>query len=291
MSKKVKTLIIIAVCLIFIGAALAGIGALNGGRFLGGLYIDQSGLHYSGGKTGETVPFSYENLDAPSFDSIKIAMMDANVTFVKSDKYGVKVELENAIYTPKIEIRNDELSIKMPGSNGWRLDFDWLGGNSDLYGGEVTVYLPSNTLDDVRIDLLSGSLDIDGYEFDELVINAVSMDYSISGITANSFESSTVSGSADVSFERAGRIKAANVSGDLLFSGKVSGNITANTVSGRIALNLKGSENDFHVMFSSVSGELRIGGSSYRSDSKIGGGSQAIDLSTVSGNADIEFGE
>ncbi len=203
MSKTVKSFLIIAVVLIVAGSLLAGFGLLNGA-------LDRDNYNFDDADYEQmTYSFDVDDVQMLLVDNVS---HDINI-FVSTGIDQVKIECYDSNYAEyhvtlsesgKLSIIYDDTDD----SNRW-FDFDWF---SDTIGyPEVTVYLPYDILQALKIDTVSGDVRVIGAD------------------CAGVVDIETVSGNINMQ------------------SNKIDGEMTLSTVSGKVSLEDTESKNDISV--------------------------------------------
>lgn len=137
----------------------------------------------------------------------------------------------------------------------------------------LTVMLPNDlSLDDMRINAVSASVELEALQADKLRINTVSGQVDAECKRVNEMEANTVSGTLFLAFVRAPE------------------KITAGSVSGDVNIALP-EDSGFRAELDSVSGDVKSGLSMERKDKDLyvyGDESCRIDVNTVSGDLSID---
>lgn len=180
----------------------------------------------------------YIDIDMPSDSQISIEPWDGD---------SVQVYLSGEIPdNAKVDTRQNgkKLSISLD-DNFWNFGFQ------NTFS--VVIFMP-NDLDRLKLDLVSGSVDVK-VNVRDLEIDTVSSELFITSVSKR-MEIDTVSGSAYISDSQAERIKFDTVSGDFSFSGIIEREIDVDGVSGDVDVSLSRSSGVTTVSFDTVSGTL-----------------------------------
>ncbi|MDR1664149.1 MAG: DUF4097 domain-containing protein [Clostridiales bacterium] len=229
-----------------------------------------------------------ENLD--EFESVEIDVVSMDVTVEPADYYGIDIRYPN---NRKVEwsVRGGTLKVEDK-TNSLRVNlFSWnqLGGGEESY---VTVYCPSDALDNIHIDTVSGEVSVNGFTgMDSFEIETVSGDISAEDCEAQEIECESTSGEVSVYGSRSEYFSVASVSGDIWIDDCYGEDIKLDTVSGEITGIFDASAEDYAIRFSSVSGSMQINGERVKKNFQKDGGDYELRAGTVSGDLDITFTE
>lgn len=268
----------------------------------------------------EETSYSY---DLASVSSLTVSELDADVIIVGTDEDKIKItcyENKKDAYTIELQA-NGNLNIQRSLYKHW---YEYISFNISNQKRTLTVAVPKNFAGEVEAATMSGNLDLT--DFDGLA--AVSTSTASGQITlknvmvTNHISASTLSGDFDLDNLRAGKdleigtssgeIQLSNgkiagnmsisslsgnidlgdtsVSGDSSFensSGKVNfnklsaNNVSISTLSGNVIGSILGDPANYTITADSLSGKIEIPNS--------GNGKNIFDISTGSGNIDIEF--
>ncbi len=296
MSKTVKTFLIIAVVLIVAGSLLAGFGLLNGALDRDNYNFDDAGYEQM------TYSFDANNVQTLLIDNVS---HDINV-FASNETDQVKIECYDSDYavyhvtlsdSGKLSIIYDETER----ASKW-FDFDWY--SEAIEDLEVTVYLPYDILETLKIDTVSGDVRVIGADCKgdvnigtvsgniNMQSNKISGEITLSTVSGvvsledteskDDITVSTVSGNVNFTLiDNTGDISIGTTSGDVRLI-DVSGNdFKINTVSGSCKGNIIGDVKDYTIDADSLSGNVNVP----RSEN----GSKNLDIETTSGNIDIDI--
>ena len=86
MNKAAKIIVIIALCLIGVGAVISAAGFFSGARY--GFYLDADGFHLA--ETSEEISEKAQKVEVDAFTSMDIKVDFGEVKWVASDHYGLE---------------------------------------------------------------------------------------------------------------------------------------------------------------------------------------------------------
>jgi hypothetical protein len=266
-KKLWKRAWLIALALIVLGAAIAGLGLSLGGT--GTIYYDADGLHAERASDAET----RDSYELQAFTSLDATLYDFNFTLVPSDRYAIEiVAREN--HEPSVAVANGKLTILTE-----RTGFTMF---ALFYGGapSITVYFPADTpLDAVRISGVSGALTLG----DAARASALGR-LSVSSVSGAVRVVNAATEGADVS----------TTSGGVALSGEFGGVTRAESVSGNVTLRLTAANEPPSYELTTVSGAIRVNGArqgdTRRAASEYVSETRFQRVKTTSGNIDVYYG-
>ena len=157
MKSKTKAWLIIAVCFIFGGILLAGMGAAMGGTFRYSFFFENGHLNFTKGSD----KYVTETKTVSDFEKLVVSADTVDVNIVRDgDKYSVTYYVPEK-YIPKIS-GDKTLNIEVPSANG--LFFNFL--NFDNENPYITINIPSD--DEFKFDITAstGDIHIDGLKYE-----------------------------------------------------------------------------------------------------------------------------
>lgn len=189
MKSFTKTILIIAVSLIGVGAILATVGSVFA---FNPAYSDNSGYEAE-------LLLSEKNIE--EFTSVKIETSTGNVEFVDSDEYGV--EIYSSLQEPTFNWSNNngQLNIELTQEQQYRVwvNFDIIS-DWDSSQDKITIYLPKEKmLSNVDIETSSGIIVLEDLDMAELEIKASSGSVTVDTVNADDVDINTSSGEIEIS--------------------------------------------------------------------------------------------
>jgi DUF4097 and DUF4098 domain-containing protein YvlB len=255
--------------------------------------------------------------------SLSVSDLDTDVLIVGTDEDNITItcsENKKDAYTIQLQA-NGELNIKRSFYKHW---YEYIGFNINHKKRTLTVAVPRSFSGEVTVDTMSGDLDLNNFDdLDAVNISTASGQITIKNVTTNhNVEASTMSGDFELDTLHTGEeVTLETSSGEIqLSNGEIAENMTVSSLSGNIDLSDTRVSGD--SSFDSSSGEVRLnyfdaknisittlsgdveglilgdpGNYTITADSLSGtinippsaNGKNAFDLSTSSGNIDIEF--
>jgi DUF4097 and DUF4098 domain-containing protein YvlB len=311
MESNKKIIMLVAGGLIIIGLVIA---------LLALVLVGFNWNSFNANLPDEQKSYSY---DLASVSSLTVSELDADVIIVGTDQDKINIacyENKKDAYTIQQQA-NGNLSIKRSLYKHW---YEYIGFNFPNQKRTLTVSVPRKFTGEVDASTMSGNLDLTGFEsLNGVSTNTASGQITLKNlITTNHIKASTMSGNLNLANLRAGKdMELGTSSGEIEFSnGKIAGNLSISSLSGNIELadtsingdgsfkNSSGKVNfnrlaANNVSISTLSGDVRgsiLGDpANYRinADSlsgridipNSGNGKNAFDISTSSGNIDVEF--
>ncbi|WKY44411.1 DUF4097 family beta strand repeat-containing protein [Eubacteriaceae bacterium ES2] len=261
--------------------------------------------------------------DLAGVSSLSVSELDAEVLIVGSDEDNIKITCsENKKDAYGIQLHaNGELDINRSFYKHW---YEYIGFNISNKKRTLTVSVPRSFSGEVDVNTMSGDLDLNNFDgINALNISTSSGQITITNVTANDYiKASTMSGDFALDTLHTGNeIELETSSGEIQVSnGEIAGNMTVSSLSGNI--DLSDTQINGDSSFNSSSGEVRLnlfsaknisvttlsgdvegrilgdpGNYTITADSLSGtinipqsaNGKNTFDMSTSSGNIDIEF--
>lgn len=202
-----------------------------------------------------------------SFTNIEVSEISDEVIIKPSENGEVKVEYyDYDELEHDVEVSGDTLKVIVKdihdGDPWWTriqfgFDLERIINNAD-YDTQTVIYLPEDSYGSLKINTVSGEVDVpEKYAFNDVMIYTTS-GYITSDCTATgNVDVGTVSGEITFSSVNADKFKASSTSGSVKLSGsKVSGAVNIDTVSGDITFNDVTSGS---VKIDTTSGEITLG--------------------------------
>jgi len=184
----------------------------------------------------------------------------------------------------------------------------------NVWRTELDIYIPEDSLEVLKIDVVSSDIKVSGLKVDEFEYNGVSGDLKGESVFAEDIKFNTTSGdvslksytgdadirvvSGDLVLEDGSlndNIKLVTISGDVYIEQEVPSNMDIKTTSGDVGINIS-EDAGFYLKASTVSGEIdnrfpiKITSSGRRSlEGKVGSGEKEIVVSTISGDIKVDY--
>ena len=260
--------------------------------------------------------------DLASVSSLTVSELDTDIIIVGSDDDKIKItcyENKKDAYTIQQQA-NGNLNIKRSLSKHW---YEYIGFNISNQKRALTVTVPRKFTGEVEASTMSGNLNLTGFEsLNAVRTSTASGQITLKNLITNHIKASTMSGNFDLANLHSGKdMSLETSSGEIQFNnGKIDGNLSISSLSGNIDLvdtSIKG-DGSFknssgrvtftrlaanNVSISTLSGDVqgsilgdpanyRITADSLSGNIDIpdsGNGKNAFDISTSSGNIEIQF--
>ncbi len=294
MNRVVRTILIIAVCLIPVGVVAMLVGFSFGGR-TGWRYDFSSRKALT---RGEAVS---ETVELKDFDSLKIDVTSADVIIESGDSY----RLEYKVYKgeePVITEGNGSLTVKQPTTNGFMVNFGYDAGDN-IYkitvpgnSKEISLDIKSSsgeiTIDSVnssgKIEASSGDIRLNDIEGAELKVKTSSGEIICNKLTVPDAGFTASSGIVDIMEMSAEDISCHTSSGDIRIKGSTAASVDCEASSGEVTIELKGNEDDYSYDLDASSGDIRVNGQKFDDDyKKDSSGDRMISVKTSSGDIKV----
>lgn len=170
-----------------------------------------------------------------SFNKIDIDIVTADLTFKPSEDDKTKVvsvEKEKIHHTAKVS--NDTLLIREQDER--KFYEKWFGFVSRM---KVTVYLPENTYEELKIDITTGNTLVeDTFNFDKLNIKSTTGDLKLQNVTGKSADIKITTGNVTLNnYKLENSLNCDTTSGDYTFNDVKCEKVTLHTTSGKYILN------------------------------------------------------
>ncbi|MBC3900237.1 DUF4097 family beta strand repeat protein [Acetobacterium malicum] len=268
----------------------------------------------------EETSYSY---DLASVSSLTVSELDADVLIVGTDEDKIKItcfENKKDAYTIQLQA-NGNLNIKRSLYKHW---YEYIGFNISNQKRTLTVSVPKNFAGEMEAATMSGNLDLTNFDgLAAINTSTASGQITLKNVTTNNhLNASTLSGNFDLDNLRTDKdIEIGTSSGEIQFNdGKIAGNMSISSLSSNIDLvdtsingdvsigNSSGNVNlnklaANNLSITTLSGNVRgsilgdPGNYTITADSlsgtidipRSGNGKNTFDISTSSGNIDIEF--
>jgi len=279
----------IALALILLGSIMFGNGWISGSR--GGSFLIEDGrLRVIPNRPDEIESRFVEIPDGDRFADIRINATSATIAVVPAS-LGMSPGVRFTNLDANIEYLGNQLIIDTRGHE-WRRGFQILDFGLFSLPREITVYLPANLVDSVRIASTSGSVRMDGVSATVLEVRSTSgsVDGRNMSFTNGTLEST--SGSININDVSWNNINVQTTSGRIRIAGADirEGSTRLQVTSGNISLGVSGRRSDFTYSFTSVSGSVRVNGERLRGRTGTGGGGEhPITMNVTSGNIRLDF--
>lgn len=268
----------------------------------------------------EETSYSY---DLASVSSLTVSELDADVIIVGTDEDKIKITCyENKKDAYAIQLQaNGNLNIKRSLYKHW---YEYIGFNLNNQKRTLTVAIPRKFSGEIDASTMSGNLDLTNFDgLNTVNASTASGQITLKNVTANNhINASTMSGNFDLDNLRAGKdMEIGTSSGEIEFNdGKITGNLAVSSLSGNIDLGDTSVSGDSsfenssgavslnklsanNISITTLSGNVRgsilgdPGNYTITADSlsgtidipRSGNGKNTFDISTSSGNIDIEF--
>ncbi len=268
----------------------------------------------------EEMSYSY---DLASVSGLTVSELDADVIIVGTDEDKIKItcyENKKDAYTIQLQA-NGNLNIKRSLYKHW---YEYIGFNISNQKRTLTVAVPKKFAGEVEAATMSGNLDLTNFDGLAAVSSSTaSGQITLENITANNhINASTLSGNLDLNNLRAGKdmelgtssgeiqftngkiagnmsitslsssidlvdtningdVSIGNGSGNVNFNNLAANNLSITTLSGNVIGSILGDPANYTITADSLSGKIEIPNS--------GNGKNTFDISTGSGNIEIEF--
>ncbi len=170
-----------------------------------------------------------------SFNKIDVDIVTADLTFKPSEDDKTKVvsvEKEKIHHTAKVS--NDTLVIREQDER--KFYEKWFGFMSRM---KVTVYLPENTYEELKIDITTGNTLVeDAFNFDKLNIKSTTGDLKLQNVTGKSADIKITTGNVILNnYKLENSLNCDTTSGDYTFNDVKCEKVTLHTTSGKYILN------------------------------------------------------
>lgn len=256
-----------------------------------------------------------KTFDAEDINKITMDITSTDINIMPSDDGNIRVHFYGEVSTnrdrdiPSLVAyeSGDELRIEIIrpktvfiGINIWRTKLD--------------VYIPEDSLELLKIDVVSSDIDLSGLKVDEFEYDGVSGDLKGESVFAENIKFNTTSGdvsldgytgdlnihvtSGDLAIKDGSLnddIELVTISGDIYIEQVDPSDMSINTTSGDVEINIS-EGSGFYLNASTVSGEIDnrfpidITSSGRRNlEGKVGGGEKEIVVSTISGDIKVEY--
>jgi DUF4097 and DUF4098 domain-containing protein YvlB len=263
------------------------------------------------------------NFDLASVSSLTVSDLDADVLIVGTDEDSIKItcyENKKDAYTIKLQA-NGDLNIKRSLYKHW---YEYIGFNISNQKRTLTVAIPRKFSGEIDAATMSGNLDLTNFDgLNTVNASTASGQITLKNVTTNNhINASTMSGNFDLDNLHAGKdMDLGTSSGEITFhDGKIAGNLAVSSLSGNIDLGDTSVSGDSsfenssgavslnklsanNISIATLSGDVRgsvlgdPGNYTITADSlsgtidipPSGNGKNTFDISTSSGNIDIEF--
>ena len=198
-----------------------------------------------------------------SFDSIEISEVSADVILKEAADGQARAEYsDNGNITHEIDVRSHTLIVKAEkGKGSWLGNlFGWMFSINMDRDDQTVLYLPQLSLEDVKINTVSGDVEISEGIYDDISIGTVSGDAFLCGISAGTLHVRTVSGEVTMKdAEVSGDVKISTVSGDVTGNIEGSHSYSVHTISGEKEYP-EGMSGGAEVSVETTSGDVRLKG-------------------------------
>ena len=295
MNRTVKTILIIAACLIPIGIIATFIGLRFGGQAGWSLDLNDGSLSFANDMVTEAV-------DLKDFDSLDLKVSTADVNIVRGDSYKIEYKVRKG-KEPKIKQEGGKLTIEQPPMGFVMFNFGLHEGENTFIiyvpesSGQITLNAKASTgdimLDRIRvsgkIEASTSDILLNDIEGDELEVNISSGD--IDGdkvkIAKTRFEGST----SDISILRlfSDDVYCHASTGDIDINDSAVSNLKADTSTGDVNIQLNGKPDDYSYNIKVSTGDIVVNGEEVeKSIQKDNGSDRKIEISTSTGDVDVE---
>ena len=240
-NYNVRNLVLVLLLVMLTSFALAG---LTGG-------ISLNFGNWSGVGPSETIDIE-RVFDVDVLSEFSVNTVSTDVNIIPVDSTEVKVHLHGTVSQHAVpELLTDQRSSRLT----VRVEPKRNVVGTTIYRLKLDIYVPENYTGSIRVDTVSGSLDINSFNLSSLSFNSVSGRVRADTVTAGETVLRTTSGNARIS-GIPGNMEFRSVSGDLDASyTEFANNISVNTTSGKVNLRLpQGSE--FYLKAETVSGKI-----------------------------------
>lgn len=245
-----------------------------------------------GGSMGEKNIFEEKSYDIAEIENLKLDFKSSNIKLILTDEEQIRV-------VQYVSNKNKNKNILMSQRNGNTLEisenvkkgiylFYWNNVNYDIY-------LPKSYSKNLELIDVSGDVEVDELEMQNIKINLSSGDIKIAkNLKANEIDIVTISGDMNIQNISSEKVKIESTSGDIDI-GKITGDIKLKTISGEILarklsgnINLETTSGDIEINEFMIYGNSTVNSISGDIDIRFSEGSDCvINTKTVSG--DIEF--
>jgi lia operon protein LiaG len=240
-SFNVRNLVLVLLIVMLVSFALAGM--------TGGISLNFD--NWSGVGPSETIDID-KVFAADDLVEITAGTVSTDVNIIPVDSAEVKVHLHGTVSQhamPELvtDQRSGRLTVKVEPKR------NVIG--TTIYRLKLDIYVPENYTGSIRVDTVSGSLNITDFNLKSLTFHSVSGRVRADSMTAGETIFKTTSGNAEIS-GIPGNMEFRSVSGNLDAKySEFANNISINTTSGKVKLTLpQGSE--FYLKAETVSGKI-----------------------------------
>ncbi len=231
-----------------------------------------TGHGWNGDDTGSSSSYGAPKERTLTFDSLEEISLDLvarDVEIVKGNKGSVTLYERYDGEFSEFSVDSGRLRITIANHYG-AADSFW--NTSNRLQGEqakVKIVVPEGRAVRLRIDNISGDIDLTDCAFDETSLDLVS-------------------GNLEVRRCALGDAEVHNISGEIDMEGTALDRLQADTVSGEVSLTLPEKLERYQVRFSAMSGQLSVNDTDYRVEANIGSGDIRLTINSISGDVEIE---
>ncbi|MCR5355945.1 MAG: DUF4097 domain-containing protein [Lachnospiraceae bacterium] len=292
MNRTGKIILLIAVCMIPIGAFLVAVGIHFGGK-----------TSWSIGLGKGVTPTSQEvvsgEVDLKDFDSLKVDVASIDVNIQEGDSYRIEYTVREGM-EPKITESSGKLTVKQPDSVGMGFNFGF-----DTQPNVYNITVPKGSSIDIdaesasgeitirdidisgKVEASSGDITISGSEGKELSVETSSGKISCDSVEVKSADFKASSGEINLSGITADEVKCNTSSGDVELKDSKVSDVEMEASSGEIEIELDGDEDDYSYDISASSGDIKVNGQTAEKRFEKDGGKGKISVKTSSGDIKV----
>ena len=292
MNKTVKIILITAICLIPVGAIIAGIGLARGGRAGWSLSFSGDGANVNSEHVKDTV-------ELQPFEDMELDISTMDVTIRRGDGYSIAYSAKKG-EEPDIEQNGTTLKIKQPnlfvvfGFGGFE-DESYIvtvpegaviGIDADISTGDLTVDRVNIS---GRIKTSSGDLMLNDTEGEMLEIETSTGDLQFDKVKAGAISLGSSTGDMNILRMFTDDLTCHTSTGDIDINNSEIGNAAIDSSTGDVSLSLNGDPNAYSYIVDTSTGDIHVNGEhSEKSYKKENGTKGEISVHTSTGDVDIE---
>ncbi|OQB23279.1 MAG: hypothetical protein BWY11_02003 [Firmicutes bacterium ADurb.Bin182] len=295
MSSGMKKALIVAACIAAVGLLLIGISFIVGNR---GVFEEYRIPDYSYGANKAVEPYYVNDMELDAFTSVKVDVVNADISIVKSTSYGIEIDYQDSRYNPTYRVGNNTLTVKDDPVRNVRRFWDlfsfnfWRNNGLSLKRGQITVYLPEHEYESIELENVNGGITISDTYVDRLDAECVNSTISMENVKTNRATWTSVNGKIEARELTGSNINIECVNGSIELSGELSGKCRFETVNGTISIDTALERNQYDLDLSTVTGKVFLDGQDHKkgleSDT---GAANSLYAETVNGRIEINFGK
>ncbi len=293
MNKTVKIILIIAACLIPIGALITFLGLRAGAT---------KGWSVAFNGNGNTVRTDVvdKKVDLDEFDKLQLEISSADVVVTTGDAFTISYKTREG-EEPVVTQESGSLTVKQPSKGFVMFDFGF-GEGLDNYvitipdgkTADLTAHISSGDLTFDRVGISgsitssSGDVMLNDVEGDDLTVKTSSGEIYGDKVKVGKCDFSSSSGDIALLRVNTDAINCITSSGDISLFNSEAGDISCKASSGEISMGLNSAEADHSYDIHTSSGDIVLNGVEYEKNFSKEAGAGKISLETSSGDIDIQ---